>query len=212
MASPFRGGFILLPDMMTKIPEGPFDAYIFDLDGTLADSMKIHLLAWQSALKKHHARFEFTAELFMSMAGVGHEDTVELLNERYNDRLNPLNVIADKEAFYAVHLPEIQPIPEVVEIAVKAHKDGMKIAVASGGPRVVVRATLEVLGILDIFPVVVSQTEVKNSKPDPEIFLLAARQLEVDPQKCLVFEDSPLGIEGAEKAGMKWVKIEPRLK
>lgn len=197
--------------MMTDIPPGDYDAYIFDLDGTLADSMRIHMRAWQNALKKHGSKIDFTPELFMTLAGVGHEDTVERLNSQFNESLEPHALMVDKEAEYEAHMDTLQPIPEVVAIARQAHEKGMPIAVASGGTRKAVEHTLTLLGIKDWFGAIVTQDDVQNSKPDPEIFLLAAARLGVDPGKCVVFEDSPLGIEGAESAGMKWVKIEPRL-
>ena len=80
---------------------------------------------------------------------------------------------------------------------------------ASGGVKKTVIATMNAVGITELFETIVTQDDVKNSKPSPDLFLLAAEKMRVDPTKCLVFEDSKLGIEAANNAGMKSVLVQP---
>jgi beta-phosphoglucomutase-like phosphatase (HAD superfamily) len=188
-------------------PTKDYDGYIFDCDGTIADSMTLHHRAWQYALKTHGATFEYTWEIFNSLAGVGHEDTVRKINVTYNQHLDPVAVTRSKEEWYAGHIDEVGPIVPMAEYVRSLLEDGAKMAVASGGPRIQVLRTLKAIRLEGAFMAVVSQDDVSRSKPDPEIFLKAAYLLGVDPHKCVVFEDSLLGIAGAKAAGMDWVQI-----
>lgn len=188
-------------------PTKDYDGYIFDCDGTIADSMTLHHRAWQHALKTYGATFEYTWEIFNSLAGVGHEDTVRKINVTYNQHLDPVAVTRCKEEWYAGHIDEVGPIVPMVEYVRSLLEDGAKMAVASGGPRQQVLRTLQSIRLEGAFMAVVSQDDVSRSKPDPEIFLKAAYLMEVDPHKCVVFEDSLLGIAGAKAAGMDWVQI-----
>jgi beta-phosphoglucomutase-like phosphatase (HAD superfamily) len=93
---------------------------------------------------------------------------------------------------------------------IHAHHGKIPFAVVSGSPRASVKKTLGVLGLLDLFPVIVGAEDTPKGKPHPDPFLLAAKKLGVDPKKCLVFEDGELGIKSAEAAGMKWVRVEQK--
>ena len=188
-------------------PTKPYAGYIFDCDGTIADSMTLHHKAWQYAFRTHGASFEYPWALFISLAGVGHADTVRKMNLRYGDRLDPVAVTHTKETWYAGHVEEVQPITPMTDYVRQLAKEGAKMAVASGGPRVQVMRTLKAIGLEGVFQAVVTQDDISRSKPDPEIFLKAAYQLGVDPHQCVVFEDSHLGIAGAKAAGMDWVQI-----
>ena len=188
-------------------PEKEYDGYIFDCDGTLADSMTLHHRAWRYAMKEGGATFDYTWAIFNSLAGVGHEDTVRKVNVTYNQHLDPVAVTKAKEAWYAQHVEEVGPITPMVEYVRRLLDDGAKMAVASGGPRDLVLRTLKAIRLEGAFSAVVTQDDISRSKPDPEIFLKAAYLLGVDPHKCVVFEDSLLGIAGAKAAGMDWVQI-----
>ena len=190
-----------------QFPQKPYEGYIFDCDGTLADSMALHHKAWQYAFREHGARFQYSWELFTGLAGVGHEDTVRKLNVQFGDNLDPVAVTRSKEAWYTQHVDEVAPILPMTEYARRLAADDAKMAVASGGPRVLVMRTLRAIRLEGAFQVIVTQDDISRSKPDPEIFLKAAYGLGVDPHKCVVFEDSLLGIAGAKAAGMDWVQI-----
>jgi HAD superfamily hydrolase (TIGR01509 family) len=194
-------------NMHIAFPTKLYDGYIFDCDGTIADSMRLHHKAWQFALKENGATLDYTWEIFTSLAGVGHADTVRKINLRYNQHLDPEKVTKDKENWYAQHVEEVTPITPMTDYVRRLAEDGAKMAVASGGPRDLVLRTLRAIRLEGAFQAVVTQDDISRSKPDPEIFLKAAYLLGVDPHKCVVFEDSVLGIAGAKSAGMDWVKI-----
>lgn len=188
------------------LPEREFQGFIFDCDGTLADSMPLHFEAWRVAFSAHRAPFVFSWELFMRRAGKTLELTVEELNLEFGAALDPLAVSAVQRARYAELLPEVGPVVPVVEF-VHGVAGKLPIAVASGGDLPTVRTTLKALGLLELFPVIVTAADVRRGKPAPDMFLLAAERIGVAPRDCLVFEDSLLGIEAAEGAGMGAVLV-----
>jgi HAD superfamily hydrolase (TIGR01509 family) len=188
-----------------EVPAGDFQGFIFDLDGTLAESMVIHHRAWRVALEAHGGSFEFGWELFNSRAGMSHEQTVVELNVQFGLSLDPDAVAYAQRAEYERMLEGVTAIDEVVHFA-RTHAES-SLAVASGGDRRLVERTLELIGVRELFPVVVVAADVPRGKPDPDIFLLAASRLGVAPEKCVVFEDGALGILAAERAGMRAVLI-----
>ncbi len=196
---------------MLSIPSGDFEGYIFDCDGTLADSMPVHFHAWLEAFKAHKAKFTFDWELFYAMAGTGLEDSVHILNKRYGDTLDPIEVVKTQmDKLDALH-HEITPIEEVVAIARQAKAAGKHVSVSSGGTYRHVHESLDVIGLGSFFPVVITREDYERSKPAPDCFTLAAERMGVPANKCLVFEDSKLGIKAADDAGMASVFIEPTL-
>lgn len=193
--------------MKLKIPDGDFEGYIFDCDGTLADSMPIHYEAWNAVLGEHGA--DFPEALFYELGGTPTVQIVAMLNERHGTGMDPVSIAAKKEAIYVEKLTHIQPVEPVVQFAQEFF--GKKpLAVASGGHRAVVEKTLTALGIVEMFDTIVGSEDYENGKPAPDPFLEAARRLAVPPEKCLVFEDTVLGTKGAEAAGMKWVLVPSR--
>jgi HAD superfamily hydrolase (TIGR01509 family) len=192
---------------MFTLPEREYSGFIFDCDGTLADSMPLHQVAWIAALRKHGAMFEFTWELFMSRAGKTLEQTVAELNAQFGTALDPLSVAADQRAAYDAGIPKILPIEPVVALARDRARRGFPVSVASGGDALTVARTLAAIGVQDLFEIVVTAAEVKHGKPAPDLFLLAAKRMAVAPVDCLVFEDSALGIQAAERAGMGAVLV-----
>jgi beta-phosphoglucomutase family hydrolase len=192
--------------MNIKLPDGEFDAYIFDCDGTLADTMPLHYRAWLAALKEHNA--EFPEALFYELGGVTTERIVELLNERHGHSMPVQETATYKDNLFVEMIPQILPIEPVVELVHQFH--GVKpLAVASGGTREIVTKILGALGILRKFDAVVTAEDCRRGKPAPDPFLEAARRLGVTPARCLVFEDTTAGIAAAKAAGMKWVLVEP---
>lgn len=192
---------------MLKLPEGPFEGYIFDCDGTLAISMPVHFKAWQKAFKANHAKFDFTWELFRALAGMGLYQTVEELNKLYNDTLDPAKVVQYQMQIVEETHHTIEPNPEIVEIA-RLVAQNSPVSVASGGHREHVHQILKTIQVDDLFKIVITQDDTRRSKPAPDLFLLAAIRMGVDPGKCLVFEDSELGIQAAKRAGMQSVLVD----
>jgi HAD superfamily hydrolase (TIGR01509 family) len=188
-------------------PTRDYAGYIFDCDGTLVESMPLHFRAWRHALRAHGASFEFGWQLFVSRAGMPLETTVLELNAQFGTQLDPGPIVAAQRALYRSLLPDVQAIAPVVEFArrVAVHAP---LAVASGGHREEVEASLRNVGIAELFSCVVTGSEVLRGKPDPEILLRCAEGLRLEPAQCLVIEDGELGIEAARRAGMDWVRVE----
>lgn len=188
-------------------PSRDYAGYIFDCDGTLVDSMPLHFRAWRTAFQQHGASFDFDWALFVSRAGMPLEQTVEALNTQFSTALDPKRVVELQLATYRTLITQVTAIEEVVAFARQVAKVA-EVAVASGGQRAEVEASLRNIGILDLFSVVVAGNEVAHGKPDPEILLRCADAMGVAPQSCLVIEDGELGIEAARRAGMDWVRVE----
>ncbi|MGB8353810.1 MAG: HAD family phosphatase, partial [Chthoniobacteraceae bacterium] len=180
--------------------------YIFDCDGTLADTMPLHYMAWCAALKDDACTFP--EALFYELGGTPTEKIVEILNERCGTNLPPRETALKKEEIYIKMIPRILPIEPVIELVNKYH-GSHPMAVASGGYRRVVLQTLNALGIADKFDAIVGAEDYIHGKPSPDPFLEAARRLGVAPEKCLVFEDAQIGIQAAKAAGMQWVLVPP---
>ena len=193
-----------------SLPTRDYSAFIFDCDGTLADSMPLHQRAWVKALQRHGAQLDFGWELFMSRAGKTIELTVHELNAEFGLSLDPVLVAAAQRAEYDALALGVKPIAEVLAYAHERAAAGCPVSVASGGDAVTVHRTLRTIGAADLFPVVVTAEDVTHGKPAPDLFLLAAERMGVAPEQCLVFEDSLLGILAAERAGMGAVLVASR--
>lgn len=183
-----------------------FGGYIFDCDGTLADSMMVHHRAWQAALALHGAPIDFGWELFTSRAGMTVPATVRELNAQFGLSLDPELVAASQRAEYERFLPSVQPIVDVVDLARRVAVE-RPVSVASGGERRIIDRTLDLLGLRQTFSVVVTAEDVTHGKPAPDMFLLAAERMGVAPADCVVFEDAVLGLEAARRAGMASVLV-----
>jgi beta-phosphoglucomutase family hydrolase len=192
--------------MSLKLPAGSFAAYLFDCDGTIADSMPLHYIAWTKALAEWNCTFD--ERLFYAWGGTPTVQIVSQLNERQGLNMPPEQVSSRKEDLYMELLPQLKAIPEVVE-HIEARHGQIPLAVVSGGGRDSVTASLNSLKLLNRFDVLVCAEDYKKGKPDPEAFLLAAAKVGVAPEACLVFEDTDLGIQAANAAGMASVKIPP---
>lgn len=190
--------------MKLDIPDRAFGGYIFDCDGTIADNMPLHYRAWSMAMADFGG--EYPEELFYAWGGRPTTVIVGLLNEKYGLALDVDETVRRKEKYYLGLIPEVVPVPEVLGI-VKSIHGTVPLSVASGGHRELVETTLDVLGIRDLFQAIVCAEDYKRGKPHPEPFLLAAKLMSVPPEDCVVFEDSPIGIEAAKAANMAWVHV-----
>ena len=188
-------------------PTKEYEGYIFDCDGTLADSMPVHHDAWVKALEENGAQFDFTFDLMCSWGGKSMFQTVHDLNDMFEHALDAAEVAAAQARYVADFLKTVQGREEVVGLA-RELADVAPMAVASGGHRNNVHTTLTAIGVIELFRVIVTHEDVTQSKPSPEMFLLAADRLGVKPQNCLVYEDSPTGVEAAKAAGMDWVLVD----
>ncbi len=189
-----------------ELPHGDFDAFIFDCDGTLADTMPTHYRAWQIALGERAA--DFPEAMFYELGGVPTCRVVEILNERHGYSMPVEATVAVKEKLFLEFSNEVAEIGPVVALAREWH--GRKpMAVASGGHRSIVMKTLRALGIAGLFDTIVCSEDYLRGKPHPDPFLEAARRMNVVPERCLVFEDTSTGLQAAKAAGMACVLVPP---
>lgn len=189
-------------------PLEQFEGFIFDCDGTLADTMPLHHRAWLHALEVAGAGFDFDWELFVSRAGMSLEHTVLALNEQFKVHLDPTQVSAHQRRYFEQSLHEVSPIEPVVTLAKEAAK-AHAVSVASGSEYRHVVHTLELIGARGYFEVIITPADVVHGKPAPDMFLLAAERMRVRPEHCLVLEDSELGISAARRAGMHSALVRP---
>jgi len=190
--------------MKLKLPAGDFRAFLFDCDGTIADSMPLHYIAWKTALAEWNCVYE--EDLFYSWGGKPTREIVSDLNEMKGLNM-PVEAVAErKEELYFQLLPRLKAIPEVLE-HIEAEHGRIPFAVVSGGRRNSVERSLSTIGLLDRFETIVGAEDYTRGKPAPDAFLIAAERLGVAPVDCLVFEDTDLGIEAATAAGMASVKV-----
>jgi beta-phosphoglucomutase family hydrolase len=174
---------------------------IFDLDGTLADTMPYHFTAWQKACKRFG--IDMDTDFLQSVTGAPGWTIAEAVIEEngMTGKVSPDEIMRVKlDEFYTVqHL--VTPIEPVAALARKYY-GVLPMAVGTGGHRDAVEKTLEITGLLKYFKIIVTANDVKNHKPDPETFLRCAELMGVEPQYIEVFEDGDFGLEAALRAGM----------
>jgi HAD superfamily hydrolase (TIGR01509 family) len=192
--------------MKLELPNGIFKAYLFDCDGTIADSMPLHYVAWSRALGEWNC--EFGEELFYAWGGMPVVEIIAALNEQRSLHMPVQDVARRKEDLYREMLPQLKAVPEVLEHIEQSY-GRIPFAVVSGSSRDSVTASLSALRLLDRFETLVCAGDYQRSKPDPQAFLLAADRLGIAPESCLVFEDTEMGIQAARAAGMASVKVPP---
>jgi len=205
-------GFALLRGFMKlAIPPGDFAGYLFDLDGTLVDTMPLHFVAWRLALWQCGLGRELDEDYFYSLGGVPTLLVAQRIGEHYGVKLDAAEVERVKEKIYLEHLGEAKLIRPVVEFARRVATTH-PVAIVTGGMPDVARGSLKATGLDALFPIVVTPADVPagRGKPAPDMFLLAARRMGVAPGRCLVFEDAEPGIVGARAAGMQVVRVPSR--
>lgn len=174
-------------------------ALIFDLDGTLSNSLPVHLKNWQIIGEKFG--FEFDPQIIHDLTGRPTIEFAQHVVERYGVNEAPENLVKMKqESFWSLsHL--LEPIDEVIAI-VKQNHGKLPMAVGTGAGAKSAKVQLKALELAQYFPTVVSANDVNKHKPEPDTFLKCAELLGVEPQYCQVFEDGDLGITAAKTAGM----------
>lgn len=190
--------------MKLTLPARTFRAYLFDCDGTVADSMPLHYKAWKQALSEWGCTFD--EDLFYEWGGKPVTEIISTLNGMQGLAMPVEAVGKRKESLYFAQLDELKPVPEVLD-HIEAMYRKIPLAVVSGGRRDSVVRTLTAIHLLDRFETIVGAGDYERSKPAPDGFLVAAARLGVEAKDCLVFEDTDLGIEAATAAGMASVKV-----
>ncbi|MEO8302589.1 MAG: HAD family phosphatase [Betaproteobacteria bacterium] len=181
-------------------------AFIFDIDGTIIDSMPYHQKSWDVFLARHGA-VTVGEDFFRRTAGrTGTEVMRELMGPLSDEDAHAL--VREKESIYReLFAPEFREIAGFGDFARAAKSAGVRLACATAGDPDNIAFAVGGLKMPGFFDAVVGAHDVARGKPDPDMFLLAAERLGVPPAQCLVFEDAPLGIEGARRAGMRAVAI-----
>ena len=177
---------------------------IFDCDGTLVDSMPLHMQAWDFAFKKHNAFYD--KPFLGSLAGMKEMDIILVYNAKFNTKLVPQDVVNDKHVFFKEHIDKVKPLDKIVDVA--RQQFGFKpMAVVSCSVAEVVYRELDIIGILNLFDAIITANDPFKPKPDPGCFLEAAKRLQVSPKDILVFEDGETGLTAARKAGMQTIDV-----
>ncbi len=194
-----------------EIPDRDYAAYLFDCDGTLVNTMPLHYVAWLEGLESQRAPFAFPEAQFYSYAGIREQQIVEILNAEHGSEVNAEAVVAHKVKSFGRLMHRVETVPAVVEFA-RLQRGMRPMAVVSGSEYPHVDECLRRTGIAEWFQTVVTPADVApgRGKPAPDMFLLAAERLGVEPGECLVFEDGQSGIDAATAAGMDSVFV-PRL-
>ncbi|MCW0505220.1 HAD family hydrolase [Aeromonas piscicola] len=177
-----------------------FQGLVFDLDGTLVDSMPLHLAAWAHTAREFG--FHFDADWFYELGGMPSRKIALLVAEQQQIALDPLVVTRCKTDHYVANLHKVTVFPAMLEL-VQRHHGLLPMGIGTGSPRVNAEAVLRNTGLDRYFPVVVTADDVDLHKPHPDTFLLAARRLGVEPATCLVFEDTGIGVQAGQAAGMQ---------
>lgn len=186
-----------------------YEGLIFDMDGTLADTMPTHFIAWTRSMAAQG--IQFSEERFYALGGVPAVDIIEMLAGEQGVRADAVKLAAEKEALFLNLLQDVQPVLPVKAIA-EFHREHIPMAVATGSQKWVAEKILQALGIRDWFGAVVGAECVEKPKPAPDVYLRAAELIGVDPRRCHAFEDTKLGMEAARRAGMEVVDIHTLLK
>lgn len=186
-------------------------ACIFDLDGVIVDTAHYHFLAWKRLANE--LGIDFTMDHNERLKGVSRMRSMEIIMELGDVKLSPHEkeqLANKKNTWFVDYVERMAPeeiFPGVKSLIRRLKEKGIKVGLASSSKNA--KTVLQILHIQNEFDAVVDGTMVVHSKPDPEIFLLAAKKLGVDPSECLVFEDAEAGVEAALAAGMKCVGIGP---
>ena len=187
------------------IPKG----LIFDLDGVIVDTAKYHYLAWKKIADELGLKFDIHDNELLK--GVSRRRSFEIILE-----LNGLEMTEEeiekycqiKNAYYLEYINQLKAeeiLPGASEFLKDAKKEGFGIALGSASKNS--RRILERLGITELFDAIIDGTKVSKAKPDPEVFLKGAEELKLDPEECVVFEDSVAGIMAARNGNMRSVGV-----
>lgn len=182
-------------------------AFIFDMDGTIVDNMGFHLESWLAFFARRGHALDADA-FFRETAGAqGREILRARLGEHITD--DEIAVLGEeKETLYReLYAPHRKTIAGFDELVVNAKVRGVPLAVATSAPPGNIDFTLDGLDIRRHFDAIAGASDVERGKPHPDVFLKAAERLGVAPGQCIVFEDAPLGVEAARRAGMRAIVL-----
>ncbi len=184
----------------------PARAVLWDMDGVIVNTARYHLEAWQEAFARRGVKF--TAGDFQHSFGQRNDNIIRSVLGN-NVPIEQMKDIAEyKESSFRKRIKrDIRPFPGTIELMNSLHQQGFKQAIASSAPPENVQFLLRSLDLLPCFQVIISGRDVARGKPDPQIFLTAARKLKVESRNCLVIEDAVAGVQAAKAAGMQCIAV-----
>jgi len=179
-------------------------ALIFDCDGTLVDSMPLHMKSWEEAFNTLNEKYDY--DFLHSLKGMKEIEIIELYNEKFGKNINPQEIVSIKHKYFNDNINTIKLIEPVKKIA-EEYFGKLPLAVVSGSVRDIVHKELEIVGIIDLFKIILTANDPFKPKPSPDIFIEASNRLNTSPERILVFEDGDSGLEAALKAGMQTIDV-----
>lgn len=180
-------------------------ALAFDMDGTLVDSERIHWESWRVCCINHGVK-PYVYEEFVRFVGVSDESMADEIIELNHLTMSVEDLVSEKQQTYLKLIPQIKLLPGVKTI-LQRFQERYRLAITSSSPRIELLRILEHHGLTGFFELVVGGDMVERKKPEPDIYVLATRLLNLLPEECVAFEDSQSGLHAAKTAGLVAVAI-----
>jgi beta-phosphoglucomutase family hydrolase len=182
-------------------------AVLWDLDGTLVDTGAYHFASWQTALAD--LGIDLTPEMFVRTFGRRNVDVLrDILGVMFSDdNVHRLGAAKEEEYRALVRAGHLVALPGVAQWLERLRAAGWRQAIASSAPYANIEAILDSLSLHDAFDAISGDEDVQRGKPDPQVFLIAAAKLGVSPERCIVVEDAPAGVEAAHRAVMRCIGV-----
>ena len=179
-------------------------ALIFDLDGTLADSLPVHNYCWKEVCKPFN--YIINEELLYQMTGMPTIKFAEFIKEQSGCTLEVEDIMNQKQAVFNQLVHTIRPFQKMMDFVTKYHGI-LPMSIGTGGGKSSSMEILKTIGMQNYFPIVITAEDVTHHKPAPDTFLKCAEMMGVQPAFCQVFEDGPKGMEAAITAGMMVIDV-----
>lgn len=179
---------------------------IFDLDGTLSDSLPVHIASWHVVCQKLNCTFD--ERIIVELTGAPTISFAERIKKEQNLAIDPEQIVKMKQHEFRRNINLIKPHEAVINLMKSAYGK-IPLAVGTGASRMSAMLQLQELGIESFFDTIVTADDVSSHKPEPDTFLQCALNLKVEPKHCQVFEDGELGMIAARKAGMMLTDVRP---
>ena len=183
-------------------------AIIFDLDGTLSDSLPVHIATWHRLCNEMGCTFD--ESIVAEMTGMATISFAERIKREHHLEIAPQEIVRRKQSYFWENVHKVKPIHPVVEVVKRYHKI-VPMAVGTGASRRSAELQLETLRLMEYFDAIVTADDIDRHKPHPDTFLKCAKLMNVQPEDCLVLEDGILGMQAAREAGMQLIDVRPYL-